>query len=274
MLQSSNDAAVALAIHVSGSEQAFVGLMNRRAQRIGMKDTVYFSPNGLDDRGRSTAIDQLQLVRAAYDTPGFAPVVATKFRTIPAPKGSKPRKIQNRNALLWLYPGTLGVKTGFTAGAGYCLIAVAERGGRRTVAVILGSPNEPFSEAATLFDYGFSAFQTHTFLEAGQEMGIVPIRGGAVPVAAGRELAGLIPVDAVERAKRRIVISPNAVFPPVAGERVGTIKVTIPGLTVGAVPAVVAEVPAPPPAGDAPWWARAAGAVSGGVADALGGFFG
>ena len=112
MLQSSNDAAVALAIAVSGSQERFVAAMNRRAEQLGMRATEFFSPNGLDDRGRSSARDLAIVVRAAYATPGFAPIVATKFKTIPAPKGTKPRHIQNRNALLWLYPGAIGVEDG------------------------------------------------------------------------------------------------------------------------------------------------------------------
>ena len=273
MLQSSNDAAVALAIEVAGSEAAFVRLMNRRAATLGMDGTVFFSPNGLDDRGRSTALDLTRLVRVAYDTPGFAPIVATKFRTIPAPPGGKPRKIQNRNALLWLYPDAMGVKTGSTAGAGYCVVAVAERGGRRLISVVLGSGNEPFSEAATLFDYGFEAFEERTFVTAGQDLGTVAIRGGVVPVEAGAALEGLVPAEAGQ-AKRRIVVSPEAVFPPAADERIGTLKVTIPGVTVGAVPVVVSDVPAPPAAGDGPWWARASGAVVEGIGDVLRGIFG
>ena len=273
MLQSSNDAAVALAIEVAGSQAAFVRLMNRRAATLGMDGTVFFSPNGLDDRGRSTALDLTRLVRVAYDTPGFAPIVATKFRTIPAPPGGKPRRIQNRNALLWLYPGAIGVKTGSTAGAGYCVVAVAERGGRRLISVVLGSGNEPFSEAATLFDYGFEAFEERTFVTAGQDLGTVAIRGGVVPVKAGAALEGLVPTEAGQ-AKRRIVVSPDAVFPPAPDERIGTLKVTIPGVTIGAVPVVVSDVPAPPAAGDGPWWARASGAVVEGIGDVMRGIFG
>ena len=82
------------------------------------------------------------------------------------------------------------MKTGSTAGAGYCVVAVAERGGRRLISVVLGSGNEPFSEAATLFDYGFEAFEERTFVTAGQDLGTVAIRGGVVPVEAGRRAGG------------------------------------------------------------------------------------
>jgi serine-type D-Ala-D-Ala carboxypeptidase (penicillin-binding protein 5/6) len=274
LLQSSNDAAVALAIEVSGSEQRFVAAMNRRAEALGMRGTEFFSPHGLDDRGRSSARGLATLVRAVYETPGFAPIAATKFTTIPAPKGVKPRHIQNRNALLWLYPGLIGVKTGSTAGAGYCVISVAARGGRRLAAIVLGSRDEAFSEAAILLDYGFEAFTERTFVEVGQDVGIVEIRGGAVPGVAGDSLTALVPVAQADRAKQRIVVAEDALFPPAPGQQIGTLKITLPGISVGTIPVVVQQVPPPPAAGDGPWWARAAGAVGGALADALAGLAG
>jgi D-alanyl-D-alanine carboxypeptidase (penicillin-binding protein 5/6) len=274
LLQSSNDAAVALAIEVSGSEARFVSAMNRRAGQLGMRSTRFFSPNGLDDRGHSSAHDLAVLVRAAYETTGFAPIVATKFKTIPAPKGVKPRRIQNRNALLWLYPGAIGAKTGSTAGAGYCVIGVAERGGRRLMAIVLGSSKEPFSEAATLLDYGFQAFTQHTFVEAGQDVGTVAIRGGAVRGIADDSLTALVPTDQVDRAAERLVVARDAVFPPEQGQRIGILKITLPGISLGSVPVVVQQIPPPPPAGDGPWWVRATSAVGGALADVLGGLVG
>lgn len=273
MLQSANDAAAALAIEVSGSEQRFVDLMNDRADALGLRDTVFFSPNGLDDRGRSTVRDLLGLTRAAYRQPGFARIVATKFRAIPAPSGP-PRRVQNRNALLWLYPGASGVKTGYTAVAGFCLIATAERDGRRLVAIVLGDRGEPFSDAAALLDHGFEGFGEETFVQAGEAIGTVAIRGGAVPVSAGRAVTALVPTEDIDRVRRRVLVSPDAVFPPALGERVGTMQVTVPGGRLGSSPLVVSAVPPPPATGDDPWWARAAGAVGDAVGDAIDGLIG
>lgn len=274
MLQSANDAAVALAIELSGSEDRFVRLMNQRAERLGMGSTSFFSANGLDDRGRSTPRDLLRLVRAAYSTPGFADIVANKFRRIPGAAGGKDRRIQNRNAMLWLYPGSTGVKTGFTAGAGYCLITVAERDGRRLVAIALGSRDEVFSEAATLLNYGFEGFADETFVRAGDSLGTVGIRGGAVPTLAGSTLEALVPPGSAGQAHERLVVWPGAVFPPAPGERIGTLRVALPGMVVGSVPVLVDEVPPPPPAGDVPWWIRSAGVVIEAIAGAVGGSFG
>src|SRR6266542_1412679 len=136
MLQSSNDAAVALAENAAGTSARFVELMNRRAAALGLRHTRYFSPSGLDDRGYSTARDLAAVTRTADQVPLFQSIVATRTRDIPAPAGP-PRHIQNRNVLLWLYPGATGVKTGSTPGAGSCLVATARQGARGLVAVVL-----------------------------------------------------------------------------------------------------------------------------------------
>jgi D-alanyl-D-alanine carboxypeptidase (penicillin-binding protein 5/6) len=270
LLQSANDAALALAIDVSGSVDRFVALMNERAVALGMRGTRFSSPNGLDDRGRSTARDLFVLTRAAYEQPGFARIVASKFRTIPAPQG-RPRRVQNRNAMLWLYPGAIGAKTGFTAGAGYCLIATAERGDRRLVAIVLGDRNEAFSEAATLLDHGFEGFTEATFVGAGESLGTVAIRGGTVPVRTDEAVSALVPTVQLDRVRREVAVADRAVFPPRPGERVGTVRFTVPGVTLGAAPLVVSEVPPPPATDDEPWWRRAAATVGQAIGDAVAG---
>jgi D-alanyl-D-alanine carboxypeptidase (penicillin-binding protein 5/6) len=266
LVQSSNDAAVALAEHVSGSVGAFVRLMNHRAKRLGMRDTEYFSPNGLDDRGRSSAADLITLTRADYRYPEFAKIVETKFYEIPSPRG-RPRHIQNRNVLLWLYPGAIGVKTGYTAGARFCVVGAAERDGLRLVVVVLGSPDEPFSDAAALLNYGFTAFARRSFVAAGTDLGPVDIPGGRVEGVAGGDLRALVPTAAGSTAVRRIELDPGVGFPPAPGERIGVLHVHIPGLALGDVPVLASRVPPPPPPEAGPWWRRTAAAVL----DAVGG---
>jgi D-alanyl-D-alanine carboxypeptidase (penicillin-binding protein 5/6) len=260
LLQSANDAAVALADHVSGSEARFVKRMNARAATLGMRRTSFRSSNGLDDRGYSTARDLATLTRAAMATNGFAPVAATEFHSIPAPGGGE-RHIQNRDALLWLYPGATGVKTGYTSKAGFCVVATAERDGRRLVAVVLGAPGDAFSDAAALMNYGFTAFTPHTFVTQGEPSGVVMLPGGSVPVEAGGALAALIPTASLDAIDAKTHVVPGVAYPPAPGERVAILKITIPGLTVGRVPLVVSSVPPPPSVDDGPWWERAAGAV-------------
>jgi len=259
LLGSANDAAVALAEHVAGSVDRFVEMMNRTARELGLSRTRFASPSGLDDRGYSTARDLARLTRAAYRLPGFAGIVATRFHPIPPPEG-EPRAVQNRNALLWLYPGAVGVKTGFTTAAGFCLVAAADRGDERLLAVVLGEPGEPFSDAAALLDHGFAAFERRTVVRAGEPLGTVGVDGRDVPVAAGGNLEALVPVD--EPVERSIEVDPAVRFPPPLAGSIGEVVVSVPGRTIGAVPLVVADVPGPPPLAEpGPWWRRAAAAV-------------
>ena len=205
LLQSANDAAVALADHVAGSEARFVKQMNTRAATLGLRRTRFRSPNGLDDRGYSTAKDLMTLTRTAMTRPRFDDIVSTMFHSIPAPEGGT-REIQNRNVLLWLYAGATGVKTGYTARAGYCVVATAERDGRRLVSVVLGAPGDAFSDAAALLDFGFTAFTDHRFVTTGDPAGIVSLPGGSVAVEVGADLAALVPIaslDAVRESGRR-----------------------------------------------------------------------
>ena len=265
LLGSANDAAEALAIHVGGSKEAFVELMNRRARRLDMNDTVFFSPDGLDDRGRSTVRDLLTLTRAARALPAFDAITATRFHRIPAPEGLD-RRIQNRNVLLWLYPGATGIKTGSTARAGACLVATAGRDGRSLAAIVLGEPDGAFDDAAALLNYGFDGFGSRTLVAEGEDLGIVAIRGGQVPVQTAAELTRLVPSsDAI--VQRRIVVDPRAAFPPAPGDRVGTLRVLVDGRPVGAVGMVVRLVP-DPEADGGPWWASSVGAVARAVAGA------
>ncbi|HEX6230462.1 MAG TPA: D-alanyl-D-alanine carboxypeptidase family protein [Actinomycetota bacterium] len=259
MLQSANDAAVALAEHVAGSEDAFVEEMNREATALGLARSSFASPNGLDDRGLSTARDLARLTRRAFGLPGFADIVASRFHQIPAPEGD-PRVVQNRNALLWLYPGAIGVKTGFTSAAGFCIVAAAERDDVRLLAVVLGEPGEPFSDVAALLNHGFAAFERRPLIEEGEDLGSVAIDGREVPVVSGATLEALVPRG--ERVRRGIEVDEHVRFPPPRGRTIGSVVLSVPGSAVGRVPLVVADVPAPPPPEDpGPWWRRAAEAV-------------
>jgi D-alanyl-D-alanine carboxypeptidase (penicillin-binding protein 5/6) len=271
LLQSANDAAVALAEHVAGSVEAFIDEMNVEARRLHLADTRFASPNGLDDSGYSTARDLAMLTKTALESPLFTSIVRTKFHRIPSPSG-RPRMIQNRNVLLWLYPGAVGVKTGFTTPAGFCVVAAATRGGLRLVAVILGAPGEPFSDAAAVLDYGFGSFEWRELVAGGQGFGSIAIGERGVPVSAGRGLRGLVPVGA--RIQRVVTMLPDVAFPPAMAERVGYVRVSAPNLPLGRVPLVVSALPSPPPAEPGPWWRRAASAVVQSVSSVLSSLFG
>lgn len=268
LLGSANDAAVALAIHVSGSTDAFIELMDRRAAQLGMSRTSFMSPHGLDDRGRSTPVDLFRLVRAADALPRFRSIVATRAHRIPDPLGP-PRRIQNRNALLWLYEDAVGTKTGTTALAGPCLIGAAERDGRRLVAIVLDAAGEAFSDAATLLEHGFEGFTEQTLVRAGDDVGIVSLRGGEVRTFAATSLTAVVPTALLDHVRREIDVPRSAAFPPAPGETVATMTVSVPGRTIGVVPLEAQRLP-PPDAVEGSWWGRALGALAGAVASSVG----
>jgi serine-type D-Ala-D-Ala carboxypeptidase (penicillin-binding protein 5/6) len=266
LLGSANDAAVELAIAVDGSEEAFVRHMNTFVRSLGMTQTHLASASGLDDDGRSTPHDLLTLTRAVQADQTLRSIVATRFHRIAAPKGPD-RIVQNRDALLWLYDAATGMKTGTTQGAGACVVATATRDGRRLVAIVLGARHDPFSPAAALLEYGFHGWRSDTIVAAGTSAGVVAIRGGTVPVVAGRDLTRLVPILSIDRSET-VVVDPHAAFPPAPRDRVATLVVRDGDTVLGGVPLLVPDVP-PPPASEGPWWARAGDAIGGAVVDAV-----
>ena len=150
MLHSGNDAALTLAISVSGSEQAFVRQMNLRAQALGLRQTHFANPHGLDSgENYSSARDLAALTQAALQNQQFRTVVGTKTITCAG------RTLTNHNKLLWRYDGCIGVKTGYTRHAGRILVSAAERGESQLIAVTLADPDD-WRDHAALLDHGFA----------------------------------------------------------------------------------------------------------------------
>src|SRR6266496_2013557 len=173
LVKSANDAAVALADAVDGSEAVFVRRMNARAAELGLRDTHYVTPYGLDRPGhRTSARDLARLWETAMRRADFRALVSTRHAQVPGPP--RVRRFTNTNQLLGSYAWAVGGKTGFTGAAGRCLVASASRGGRRLVAVALGSP-DAFADVRALFEYGFTAFDWVRLARRGQ----------AVPLATG-----------------------------------------------------------------------------------------
>jgi serine-type D-Ala-D-Ala carboxypeptidase (penicillin-binding protein 5/6) len=273
MLQSANDAAVALAEHVAGSVGAFVDGMNRRARQLGLRDTMFASPNGLDDSGYSTARDLVTLTAEAFEQRGFGRIVSTTFHRIPDPDDG-PRRIQNRNALLWLYPGAMGVKTGYTAAAGFCLVAAAERDGLRLVGVVLGSPDEAFTEAATVLNHGYAAYERRIVVREGQRLEPVEVQGRSVPTVAGGSVEALLP----RGQQVSLAFRPQAglTLPVAEADQLGVMEATAQGEALGEIP-VVAAAPvsqATPLEDDDPWWLRVLKAVGRALAKVFRAVFG
>lgn len=156
MLHSGNDAALTLAVALCGSEQAFVRQMNRRAQTLGLKNTHFSNPHGLDSgENYSTALDLALLSREALKNPMFRTVVSTKNIQCAG------QTLTNHNKLLWRYEGCIGVKTGYTRHAGRILVSAAERGGHTLIAVTIADPDD-WRDHIALLDYGFAALSSQT----------------------------------------------------------------------------------------------------------------
>lgn len=172
MLHSGNDAAVALAIYCGGTVDGFVELMNDEAHRLGLTNTHFENPNGLDGKHHySTARDLAMLTRAAMENPIFRKTVSTKCVTVGQ------RYLTNHNKLLWRFQGADGVKTGYTKAAGRILVSSACRDGRRLIAVTINAPND-WQDHERLLDYGFDRFSFTRVVQKGQIVGKMPILSG------------------------------------------------------------------------------------------------
>jgi D-alanyl-D-alanine carboxypeptidase len=158
LLPSGNDAAIALAQRISGTVAAFVAHMNERAGDLGLACTRFSSPDGFEDAGNhSCAIDLAEMARAVLDRPRLARIVERRRAVLPFPiKGGRIYLFNNNPLLRTGYPGTIGIKTGFTDAAGRCLVAAARRNGRRLGVVLLHSP-DPGKQATQLLNRGFAA---------------------------------------------------------------------------------------------------------------------
>ena len=177
MLHSGNDAATALAMYCSGTEEAFAAQMNEKCKALGMLHTHFANPHGLDAENHySTAYDLGLLTCAAMKNPVFHEVVSTKRICFGE------RQFVNHNKLLWQYDGAVGVKTGYTKAAGRILVSCAERQGRRLVAVTISAPDD-WSDHQKLLDYGFSQFSQCQMMEDGQVVTSIPVISGAEKLA-------------------------------------------------------------------------------------------
>ncbi len=228
IVQSGNDASVALAEHVAGSEDAFASLMNEYAIALGMKNTHFVNSTGLPHPDHyTTAYDLALLTRALIrDFPEY-------YRWYSQRKFEYNDIVQyNRNKLLWRDESVDGVKTGHTKAAGYCLIASAKRGDMRLISVVLGARSESAraQESQKLLNYGFRFYETHRLYEAGKPLTTTRVWKGAVeqlPLGLAEPLYVTIPRKQYDQLEARLHIEPLIIAPVPRGNAYGTLEVRL-----------------------------------------------
>lgn len=241
LLSSSNDAAVALAEHVSGDERTFVRRMNRMAASLGASDTNLANAHGLDAPGHvSSALDLALIGRRLLEDPVLKAIVGERKVTISSDQ--RDATIENTNLLLGNYVGAVGIKTGFTQGAGNVLVAAAEREGRSLIAVAMGS-DDSFADATVLLERGFAEIERTILLR--REIPIAEMISGtgeSVMILTGGSLRGSEPVSLVTST---FVPLPGIDLPLTEGEVVGVVSVAATGAEIGTVPAVAGATVSP-----------------------------
>jgi len=245
VIQSGNDAAIALAEHIAGSEQTFAELMNQYAAKLGMTGTHYVNASGLPDPNHySTAHDIAVLSRALiHDFPEEYKVYAIKefeWNGI---------KQHNRNALLWRDPTVDGIKTGHTKEAGYCLTTSAQRGDQRLIAVVMGTDSEKrrADDNQALLNYGFRFFETHKLYDAGKALVTPQLwKGAGTSIALGiaDDLLVSMPRGRYRDLKASMDLPNRLIAPYTKGQHVGTLRVTLDGKPLAERPLVaLADAP-------------------------------
>jgi serine-type D-Ala-D-Ala carboxypeptidase (penicillin-binding protein 5/6) len=230
VLRSGNDAAVAVAEHIAGSEDAFVDKMNARAAELGMDDTNFLNSTGLtDDLGHhSSALDLALLADVALANPHFARWAATATSDVPGLG-----RMTNRNELLGRYPGANGVKTGYTNLAGLCLVASAARDGHALIAVVLGS-EESFADTRRIFDHGYTAYRRAAPVATGERVVRYRWAGARVALRAAEPVGRT--VASGQEATWRVVLDPWAQLPVERGDQLGRAELIVDGDVVDHTP--------------------------------------
>ncbi|MCZ8520584.1 MULTISPECIES: D-alanyl-D-alanine carboxypeptidase family protein [Paenibacillus] len=235
MLRSGNDAATTIAEHVGGSVEGFAYLMNEKARMIGMKNSSFKNPSGLDEEEHySTANDMAKLAAYALNNPVFREIVKTKVKKVPNPNESWDYTWLNKNKMLNFYEGADGVKTGYTKLAKRCLVSSATRGGQQLAVVTLNDPND-WIDHGRLLDYGFRHYPLFGLIGKGE-----PVEGTDLVAGAGLRYA------AEEKERGQFSRQPVLNDPLSTSYRLGEagrLDFLLNGKVIGAVPLVAKDSP-------------------------------
>lgn len=251
---SANDASVALAEHLAGSEAAFVEMMNVRAKELGLRNTQFSNSTGLppasvgapaDARHAMSAYDVAILSRHALELPMFVDLVSTYGPVLMRPETKRQPELYNFNKMLRTYPGADGIKTGMTSEAGYCLAATAKRDHLRLIGVSMGAPSakDRNRDVAAMLDWGFAQYRAIPIVAAGQEVAAVSVRKGAmesVGALASRDLAVTVAKRDRTQPIADVQLDARLTAPIKKGQTVGTLVVRIGAGEVGRLELVAA----------------------------------
>ena len=214
MLKSGNDVAVAIAIHIGGSLEGFVDLMNKKAKDIGVLNTNFVNPNGLHDENHySTAYDMALITREAFSYKEFEKIVGTKTYVSSREENNY---YQNNNKTLWQYKGGDGVKTGYTTSSGRCLVSSAKRSEMRLISVVIRA-NDWFNDNYRLLDYGFNNYKPYILYDKNQFIKKIKVKDGKkeyIDLVTKGDLFYPLDEYEIERVKINIV-TPNIIVAPV-----------------------------------------------------------
>ena len=241
LLQSANDAAVAIACHISGDEEGFSALMNEKAKAIGLSHTHFTNPHGLDNEEHYTTAKELAIIASkALENPGFRKIVSTYKRTFSTEE--RVRTYVNHNKLLKLYDGCIGVKTGFTKRSGRCLVGAAEKDGLCFVTVTLDAPND-WSDHKKMLDLGFESYEKLMLAEPFDYIYKIPMIDGTKDSLL---VANCLPAELIREREggevcEQVKLVRYAIAPIQRGDILGEIIYTSEGKELARVPLVATE---------------------------------
>ncbi|MCI9191870.1 MAG: D-alanyl-D-alanine carboxypeptidase [Acutalibacter muris] len=243
LLASGNDAANAAALYLGGSQEGFAELMNTRAREIGMTETNFVTPSGLDDEEHySTAYDMALLGWEAMGNEEFARIAGSSTLQVEFMEPEQKVSYTNHNKLLRIYDGCIGIKTGFTKKAGRTLVSAARRDGTTLIAVTLNAPDD-WDDHMAMFDYGFETVKT---VQMGGEAlpETLPVAGSdkqGIGLRMGQKLNMTLPIEQAQEVESRVLL-PKFLYAPVrAGEKVGRVQYLMGGEEIYSVPIIAAE---------------------------------
>ncbi len=241
MLPSGNDSANATAIKLGGSFENFAKMMNDKAKQIGMNDTLFVTPSGLDEGGHcSTAYDMALLTRYALKNPDFREICGTYTAQVNFGNPPYDRWLKNSNKLLNMYDGVIGVKTGFTDDAGRCLVSACERDGVTLIVVTLNAPND-WNDHMSLYDYGFSQVSMQSPINENFEVNLVGASKDTLSLERSAEV--LLPnvVGCSADYKTKVYLNEFEYAPISKGETLGRVEYLLDGEVVSTCSLISSE---------------------------------